>query len=351
MGDDLFVGVCTLNADGTVAIVKGNRERIIHDALSAIDVQSRVKPEDRVFIKPNFVRVPCTSPYAKVKGAYEPTISPEGDIVHRDALEQLLVALRAKGIHDITIGEASGGCETPVVYKALALYELAEEYGVRLVDLNYAESVKIRLPHGLALRYAWVPKILFYSDFTINLAALKVHGSTVVTLCLKNWGIGVPPGQYYGSNKAASRVAGLEGALPIHNRVKRLSENGQEVAVSKVLVDFCQACPPDLNVLDGFTVVDYEKVGLRKTRVREANLAFASYDIVAIDAAATRVMGFDPEKILHIKMAEEVGLGTADLSKLTILGDPIEDVAIRCNPRGVQRGVIRGGDRERHAPS
>jgi uncharacterized protein (DUF362 family) len=351
MGSDLFIGVYTLNAEGTVAVVKGNREQIIHDALSAIDVQSRVKPEDKVFIKPNFVRVPSTSPYAKVKGAYEPTISPEGDIVHRDALEQLLVALRTRGIHDITVGEASGGCETPVVYKALALYELAEEYGVRLVDLNYATAVKIRLPHGLALRHAWVPKILFDSDFTINLAALKVHGSTVVTLCLKNWGIGIPPGKYYGSNKAASRVMGLDGALPIHGRVEPLRENGQEVAVSKVLVDFCQACPPDLNIIDGFTVVDYEKVGFRKTRVREANLAFASYDIVAIDAAATRVMGFAPERILHIKLAEKVGLGTANPSQLTILGDPIADVAIRCNPRGVQRGVIQEGPREDHALS
>ena len=98
-----------------------------HDTLSVIDVKSQIKPEDKVFIKPNFVRVPSTSPYAKVKGAYEPTISPEGDIIHRDALEQLIVALQALRVHDITIGKTSGGCETPVVYKALALYELAEE--------------------------------------------------------------------------------------------------------------------------------------------------------------------------------------------------------------------------------
>ena len=168
---------------------------------------------------------------------------------------------------------------------------------------------------------------------------------------MKKWGIGIPPGKYYGSNKAASRVAGLDSALPIHYRVDKLSENGQEVAVSKVLVDFCKVYPPDLNIIDGFTVVNYEKVGLRKTRVREANLAFASNDIVAIDAAATRVMGFDPEKILHIKMAEEVGFGTSDLAKLTILSDPIMDVTIRCNPRGVQRGVVLEGQQKRHASS
>jgi len=36
---------------------------------------------------------------------------------------------------------------------------------MRLKDLNYAESVKIQLPNGLALRYAWIPKILLDSDF------------------------------------------------------------------------------------------------------------------------------------------------------------------------------------------
>jgi len=133
--------------------------------------------------------------------------------------------------------------------------------------------------------------------------------------------------------------------------VDKLSENRQEVAVPKVLFDFCMAYPPDLNIIDGFTVVDSEKIGLRKTRVRDANLAFANYDIVAIDAAAIRVMGLDPEKILHIKMAEEVGLGIADLAKLTILGDPIMDVTIRCNPRGVQRGVVLEGQQKRHAPN
>jgi hypothetical protein len=52
-------------------------------------------------------------------------------------------------------------------------------------------------------------------------------------------------------------------------------------------------------------------------------------------------MGFAPERILRIKLAEKVRLGTADPSQLTIFGDPIKDVAMRCNPRGVQQGVLQ----------
>jgi uncharacterized protein (DUF362 family) len=292
--------------------------------------------------------MPSNSPYAKVKGAYELTISPEGDIVHRDAVEALLKALNDLGFKDIAIGEASGGCETPVIYKALALYELAEEYGVKLVDLNYEESVKVEIPDPLILDYVWVPKVLLNSDLKINLAALKAHGHTVVTLCLKNWGIGIPPAKYYGSNKAGSRWKGMEGSLPIHGTMKVRRKRsgwveGQEVAVSQVMVDVCKACKPDLNIIDGFTVVDYKKFGdsfLSPTRVREANMVLASYNVVAIDAVATRVMRLNPQKVLHIRLAQEQGLGPYDISEIDVVGERIEDVQTSCNPLRQQRGVI-----------
>jgi uncharacterized protein (DUF362 family) len=330
-----------------VAIVKGDRKNIIAEALELIDLRSRVKSNYRVLIKPNLVRVPSNSPYVKVKGAYEPTIAPEGDIVHRDAIEHLLESLTHMGVKDITIGEGAGGCETSVNYKALAIYELAEEFGSKVIDLNYADSIKVELSDGLALDYAWIPKIVVDSDFTINLAALKIHGGTAVTLCLKNWGMGLPPGRYYGWNKAAYEGAtnyhgklGSDKPLPIHGAVQAEFKYGQELAVSKVLVDFCTACPPHLNIIDGFTVMDYERLGYRKVRVREANLIFASYDIVAVDTVATRSMCFDPKKIVHIEMAGEKRLGTANLSKINVLGQKVEDIQLNCNPRGTQREVM-----------
>jgi len=330
-----------------VAIVKGDRKNIIAEALELLDLKSRVRSNFSVLIKPNLVRVPSNSPYVKVKGAYEPTIAPEGDIVHRDVIEHLLASLTQMGIEDITIGEAAGGCETSVNYKALAIYELAEEFSSKVVDLNYADSIKVKLSDGLALDYAWIPKIVLDSDFTINLAALKIHGGTAVTLCLKNWGMGLPPGRYYGWNKAAYEGAtnyhgklGSDKPLPIHGVVKAEFKYGQELAVSKVLVDFCTACPPHLNIIDGFTVMDYERLGYRKVRVREIDLVFASYDIVAVDAIATRSMGFDPDKIVHIKMAEEKRLGTANLSEIKVMGQNIEDIQLSCNPRGMQREVM-----------
>ncbi len=327
------------SSDKRVAIARGDRSTLMGNALNLINVPDKLKPTTKVFIKPNLVRVPSASPYAKVKGAYEPTITPIGDINHRESIEALLKYLTGLGVRDITIGEASGGGETPVIYKALALYELAEEYNANIVDLNYAESVRVPVK-GLVLDHLWVPKVILDAQFTINLAVLKTHGNTAITLALKNWGIGIPPGRYYGSNKAGTRWLGADGALPIHNRVPVQRVMGQEVAVSKVIADVCLAKTPDLNIIDGYTVVDYEPVGARNNRIRDANLIIAGYDMVAVDAVGARIMAIDPTKILHIKYSEELGLGTTDSSKIPIVGADIPDVRMPCNPLERQKETM-----------
>jgi len=55
------------------------------------------------------------------------------------------------------------------------------------------------------------------------------------------------------------------------------------------------------------------------------NVILASADQTAIDAVASRLMGFDPLTIPYIKLAHENGLGVGDVREIEIVGDP--DVA------------------------
>jgi len=327
----------------TVAVVKhGDPYELMEHALNLINADEHVRPGLRVFIKPNLVRVPLNSPYAKVKGAYVKTMAPEGDVIRRDTLEALLKVLNKWGIKDITIGEASGGCETTVAYKALALYELAEEYGANLIDLNYADSVKVPVPNKLILDYIWVPKVLQESDLLIDLTTLKVHGRTAVTLCLKNWGLGILPGKYYGFDKSGYFFKGLDKPLPIHKRGEKMVL-GQELTVSQVIADVCSTLRPHLGIIDGLTVIHYAKLGNKvfaEMKVERTNLMLASFDLVAVDAVASRIVSLDPEKILHIKFAAEKGLGVLDPSNIEVKGVPIKDVQIRCTPLLTQKELI-----------
>jgi uncharacterized protein (DUF362 family) len=56
------------------------------------------------------------------------------------------------------------------------------------------------------------------------------------------------------------------------------------------------------------------------------NIVIAGTDPVAVDAVGAAVMDIPPEKVKHLRLAEERGLGTCDLKKIEMLGEPIEKV-------------------------
>lgn len=114
-------------------------------------------------------------------------------------------------------------------------------------------------------------------------------------------------------------------------------------ADAKVIVDVCATLPPHLGIVDGLTAVHYDKLANRvfaKMRVERTNLMLASFDPVALDAVASRIVGLNPEKILHIKFAAEKGLGVLNLSNIEIKGMAIEDIQIRCNPLLMQKELM-----------
>jgi hypothetical protein len=56
------------------------------------------------------------------------------------------------------------------------------------------------------------------------------------------------------------------------------------------------------------------------------NYILASGDMVAIDAVAAKMMGFDPLSIRFIRLAHERGLGCGDVREIEIAGEDISDV-------------------------
>lgn len=322
---------------------------LMEKSLGLIDFGEKLDRGSRVLIKPNLVRTPSTSGWASREGAYSLTLTPDGDITHRVCIEALLRILVEHGVRpgNITVGEAPGGSEADVVYGALGLHELCEGFGVKLLDLNNAPAEKVETVSGGILREVWLPKAALEADFRINLATLKVHHLAVVSLCLKNWGIGLPPGGYYGMDKGSGCFReGLLGPLPIHGSSlgamgveERVFQEGQEVAASRVIVDVCGARGYDLGIIEGLTIVDYDGIqsGPKRTyRLRRNNLMLASLDMAAVDTVGARVLGFDPQKILHIRWAGKAGLGVTDLDEIEIVGERMEDVEMRSNPRAGQ---------------
>jgi len=55
----------------------------------------------------------------------------------------------------------------------------------------------------------------------------------------------------------------------------------------------------------------------------------ASGDMVAIDAVASKIMGFEPMEIKFIRLAHEKGLGCGDLNEIEIVGDDISHINLK----------------------
>jgi hypothetical protein len=56
------------------------------------------------------------------------------------------------------------------------------------------------------------------------------------------------------------------------------------------------------------------------------NYLLASGDCVAIDAVASKMMGFEPMSIEYIRLAHETGLGVGDVKEIEIVGEDVSDV-------------------------
>jgi uncharacterized protein (DUF362 family) len=72
-------------------------------------------------------------------------------------------------------------------------------------------------------------------------------------------------------------------------------------------------------VIDAYYVM--KKNGLRgvsKADVLTMKSQIISTDMVASDTAAAKLFGMDPEDVSYIGMADQLGVGTKNLSKLNI---------------------------------
>jgi len=183
------------------------------------------------------------------------------------------------------------------------------------------------------------------NDVMVSLCKLKNHITAGVTLSMKNM-FGITPNTLYGDN--AGDEDATAGRGPLHNINAKIKLPGVKEGITsneafwrvpRIIVDEAAARPLHLCVIDGITSMS----GGEGPWCSNANpLKFTSPGVlivglngVSTDAVGTAVMGYpDPRAIRgkkpfafcdnHLLMAEQAGLGTADLSKIDVRGLSIE---------------------------
>jgi uncharacterized protein (DUF362 family) len=265
----------------TVAIVKGERGHDpVFKALDLVDYKSCLAGYKRVLIKVNFIAVMTWD-----TGATTDPIVVEAII---KKLAHLPVEIKVVE-SDATMTNADKA------YEKRGMKEMCERNGLEFLNLRYdKDKVKIDIPNGETLNSITVPRIVTESA-VISAAKLKTHDATKVTLGMKN----------------------MFGLLP-----DKLKAKYHAKGINKVIVDINSVIKPALTIIDGF--VGMEGRGPTDGTPVKTDLSIAGRDVVATDATAARVMGFDPHEISHIRKASDKGIGNID--NIEIVGSKLEDV-------------------------
>jgi len=232
------------------------------------------KPEqERVVVKPNLI------------------LARHGPTTPVEATEAVVRYYLARG-YEVVVAEGSGWGETTDAFETLG-YGRLRELGVELLDLNRAERKRVERPDALVLKSLEVPCI-FEGAYLISLALLKTHSLTRVTLSLKN----------------------MLGAAPSEDVPTGKKRRYHYLGIHESIVDICTYMRPHLAIIDGRMACVGGELG---GELVPKGLIIFSEDPVAADAVGARLLGYEPLGVKHLRLAEERGLGVADLRRIEIV--------------------------------
>ncbi len=265
-----------------VAVIKGERgHEPVFKALGLMGLESAISGWKKVLIKVNFITVDTWETGATT----DPMV-----------VEAIILKLKKLPVQVFVVESDAIMTNADEAFEITGMKEMSRLHGVECINLRHLEDrVKVDIPNGEVLKSITVPRLVIESAI-IDAAKMKTHTSTKVTLGMKNM-FGLLPDKF----KAKYHMRGI----------------------SKVIVDINTVLKPALTVIDGFMAM--EGHGPSGGTPVKMDLIIAGKDIVATDATAARIMGFEPREISHIRRAHERGLGNID--DIEVIGSQIKDVS------------------------
>jgi len=240
----------------------------------------------------------------------------EGATTHPEIAAGLIAYLKKNGFNNIVILEGSWvGDSTSSAFSLCGYRALAKEAAVELVDTQ-TDSYETVDCKGMKIE---ICRSALNVDFMINLPVMKGHCQTLVTCALKN-------------NKGI-----------MSDREKRRFHS---LGLHKPIAHLNTVARNDFIVVDGICGdLDFEEGG----NPVYAGRMFAARDPVLCDAWAAGLMGYRPEEIPYIGLAEKLGVGVSGPARVRELNTSAE-----APPSPLPRGKVKqlsGGVKEKDACS
>lgn len=217
-----------------------------------------------------------------------PTPADFGGTTHPEIAAGIIEYLNAHGIgaEHIVIMEGSWvGDKTSEAFDYCGYLALSEKYGIKLLDMQQEQRITKTRCGDLDIG---ICSAALEADYLINVPVLKGHCQTKVTCALKN----------------------MKGIIP-NSEKRRFHRLGLHRPIACLNVGI----RPDFIVIDHICGdPDFEEGGNPLVR----NCIMAAKDPVLTDAYSCLILGYSPEEVEYIRLAEELGVGKADLSELVL---------------------------------
>jgi uncharacterized protein (DUF362 family) len=207
-----------------------------------------------------------------------------GATTHPKFLDGFLDWVKSRNNHaNIHVVESDATVGRPdLISKWLGIEDVIKKHGATWVNLSKGTWSR-RTMHGIRFRSMKIPDVITRSDVLISMAKLKTHTLTTISCSLKN-----------------------QFGCIMQSKKTRFHD-----FLDEAIVDACSTMTPDLAIVDGVIGMGGPKGPVDGVPVH-AGLVIAGRDPVAVDAACAKIMGLDPHRIKHLKMAEEAGLGSIE---------------------------------------
>ncbi len=246
----------------------------IQRGLDFIRLNEIINKDSTIFIKPNLT-----------------------DAVHKPGITTTPLMIKAviktfsPLVKKVFVGESDGGNYSYSADASLrnhSVFDAARDFhNVEVVNLS--KLPRTRVTENVCRNKVWVdlPELLLYDiDCLVSVPVLKTHAMTHGTFSIKNlWGCYPDPMRLlYHKN--------LDYKLALINKVVKNK----------------------IQIIDGFWALDGH--GPMEGTPVAVNKILISNNPVAADASAAYLMNLDKDKIGHLEVAEQFGLGISDINKI-----------------------------------
>jgi uncharacterized protein (DUF362 family) len=246
----------------------------VRKALSALDLTC-LKGKS-VLVKPNIGRA------ASIGRGYN---------THPDAIAGVVDIMQKAGASRIAIGESPlVGIDTMEAFRKGGVVDVAEKYGVELIDMDAFKPVVKEILNGRVLSSTKICSPVLEFDFIVSVPVAKTHMHTGVTLGIKNM-----KGCLYNHEKVR------------YHQVEYINKEYPEKTLDSAISDLATILLPDLTVIDGY--IGMEGLGPSGGDAKKADFCVASWHPMGADVYGCLLMGLKPGEIPYLRLiSERMGL-------------------------------------------